>query len=227
MADHFEPTLRTWIGDQLDRGEVGLREVRRHVAETYRLPLMIYYQGTGWHREAAGGGDWRPEDVIHDFLADRLGGDAFLQGWVESGLSLRRWLMNALHFYLKERWRAVKPSAGAAGLSWVEVDDDPGQEADRLMVAGMVQRAVKQTLQTLDEGGQAVHGRAFVAFYFEQQDVATVATTLGVTPGQVKGMLRLARGRFKASFYDLLARDGVPEHRWAQEVQAIMEVIGS
>ncbi len=249
MAEHFQKTLRTWIGQRLACGDVGLAEVREHVAESYRLPLEIYYRATSWCRErgTARGGqidpDWSPVEVVHDYLADRLGRDEFMEQWEASGLSLRRWLINGLLFYLKERHRALhrggrgrgggggrgrgggEAAGSGSGWSAIPVHEDPGRDADRLMVGGLVRRAVKQTLAKLDAAGHGRHGRAFVAFYFEQKNVEQTADELGVSPGQVKGMLRLARGRFKASFTELLTRDGVPESRHDEELRAMLEVI--
>ena len=234
MAEHFQQTMRTWIGQRLAHGEAGLADVRQHVAETYRLPLEIYYAATSWCRErgssAAGGEDpdWSPSEVVHDYLADRLGRPDYLQQWAESGLSLRRWLINGLLFYLKERHRQLAGPArgrGAAGLSGLEISDDPGRRADRLMVGGLVRRAVKQTLAKLEEAGQAAHGRAFVAFHFEQASIEAIARELAKSPGQVKGMLRLARTRFRAVFVELLTHDGVPAERHDAELRAMLEVI--
>ena len=236
MAEHFQQTLRTWIGQRLTHGEAGLADVREHVAETYRLPLEVYYAATSWCRERAGAGgvanpDWSPTEVVHDYLADRLGRPDFMQRWSESGLPLRRWLINGLLFYLKERNRQLSGTTpgpgrdGAAGLSGLEVREDPGRSADRLMVGGLVRRAVKQTLARLEEDGQAAHGRAFVAFHFEQASVDTIAAELDRSPGQVKGMLRLARSRFKSVFVQLLTHDGVPPTRHDAELRAMLEVI--
>jgi DNA-directed RNA polymerase specialized sigma24 family protein len=129
---------------------------------------------------------------------------------------------------LKERHRQLSPRDGSAsGLSRVPVDEDPGHAADRLMIGGLVRRAVQEVVERLEAAGQAPHGRAFVRYYLEEKDVAAIADELGKSAGQVKGMLRLARGRFKACFTDLLTRDGVPETRHEQELHAMFEVLDS
>lgn len=228
MREHFEPTQKTWIGERLRGGESGLRDVRRHVAETYSLPLQVYYRSTSWFRESANNPDWVPENVVHDFLADRLGRDNFLHQWLDSGLRLRKWLINGLHFFLHEYFRAVQPVGhGEAGVSRLGIEQEPGGEADRLMVYGLVHQAIRGIAQAFNDAGQAQHAEVFVAFYFQQQPVATIAETMRLTPGQVKGMLRLGRIRFKARFLELLEHDGVTATQRDEEIQTILQIIDS
>ena len=230
VAEHFQETQRSWLGEQLDAGEAGREAVFRHVAETYQAPLEIYYRSTSWFREAGRNPDWSAENVIHDYLTDRLCREGFMPGWNQSGLSLRRWLINGLHFFLKEHFRAVRPGGRAAGnigggLSGVEVPDNAGDEADRLMIAGLVRRAVRVTEQRFEADGRGPHAEAFVRYYFEQAAVGEIAERLGGTAGQVKGMLRLGRSRFRAAFMELLGREGVDAERQPRELAAILEVL--
>lgn len=228
MAEHFQPTQRTWIGQQLDLGDRGLFAVRTHIAETYRLPLEVYFRATSWSRERHSDPDWDPETVVHEFLADRLSRDDYLLKWVDSGLQLRRWLINGLHLFLNEYFRKTRPTAGGdAALDAVPIDDRAGLEADRVMVCGMVRQAIKQVVTQLESAGQHTHADAFVSVYLHQQALATVAAKLALSVGQVKGMLRLARTRFKSAFCTLLERDGITPDRLQGEIHAIMEVVQS
>ena len=97
--NHFPPTLCTWIEGRLDDGTIGRDAINRHVMESYELPLRIYYLGTSWRTLG------EPEDIINGFMADRLERPNFFTQWKSSGKRLRHWLINALHFYLKEQWR--------------------------------------------------------------------------------------------------------------------------
>src|SRR5882672_12709738 len=94
--DVFPRTLGTWIGRKLQEGKAGRAEVNRHLMSVYAWPLQVYFRGSSdrWLGE--------PEDIVQGFFADRLDREEFLPGCQESGLRLRRWLMNGFCFYLKE-----------------------------------------------------------------------------------------------------------------------------
>lgn len=228
MAEHFQPTQRTWINHQLDLGDRGLFEVRTHIAETYQLPLEVYFSATTWARERRSDPDWSPQNVVHDFLADRLSRDDYLRKWLGSGHQMRRWLINGLHLFLNEHFRKTRRIGGGDEvLETVPVNQDAGIDADRVMVCGLVRSAIKIVVTQLESADQDDHARAFVLAYLEQRPVAEIAEALGRTPGQIKGMLRLARSRFKSAFCTLLERDGITPDRLDDEIQAIMEVIQS
>ena len=84
--DAFPQTLRTWIGARLVDGHAGRADVNRHLMTVYLRPLKIYFMGTSerWLGE--------PDDVVSGFFADRLARENFLDDWIASGVSLRRWL---------------------------------------------------------------------------------------------------------------------------------------
>lgn len=228
MAEHFDPTLCTWIGHQLGRGGAGQREVRTHVAEAYSLPLQVYYRATTWCRSAGSNPDWEPSEVIHDYLTDRLMRDGFMEQWQASGMRLRRWLINGLHFYLKERYRQFGHRGEIAGAAAVEFEDsglEPGAESDRLMVRGLVREALRRTILELESQGRPGHARVFCAYYLHDRPIAELVITAGRTSGQIKGMLRLGRSRFRACFYTLLERDGLTPLRREEELVSLLELI--
>lgn len=228
MVEHFNPTQRTWINEQLDLGDRGLFEVRTHIAQTYHTPLELYFSATSWARERRHDPDWSPDTVVHEFLADRLSRDDYLRKWIESGLRMRRWLINGLHLYLNEHYRKTRRIGGGdEALDAVPVQAEPGLDADRVMVCGMVRQSIKQVVTGFESAGQDAHAKAFVMAYLEQAGVSTIAEALDMTAGQIKGMLRLARTRFKAAFLELLERDGIPPGRLEEEIQAIMEVVNA
>lgn len=228
MVEHFHPTQRTWINQQLDTGDDGLYAVHTHIVEIYTLPLEVYFRGTSWFRSYGEDPDWAPEVVVHEFFADRLGKADYLRKWLDTGLKLRKWLINGLHLFLKEYYRRIGP-LGTCNFDFNEipVEQEPGIEADRIMVCGLVRQAIKKVVLQLEADGQDGHARAFVSVYLYQDSHAQVSKSLGCTVGQVKGMLRLARIRFREAFCQILQRDGASVRGLDDEIQTILEVIQS
>lgn len=226
MAEHFQPTERSWIHRQVELGERGLVEVHEHIAETYQLPLQIYYSATSWARERGADPDWSAETVVHEFLADRLTKPGYIEKWTTSGLRLRRWLINGLHLFLKEHFRATRRIGGNdEEMQDLAIQDEPGVEADRVMIYGLVRQAIKNVVDAFESSGQPAHAVAFVRVYLDQVSVADVAEEINHTTGQIKGMLRVARSRFKKAFEEVLLRDGITAEQVEQEIEAMMEII--
>jgi hypothetical protein len=99
-VDLFPSTHRTWIEGELGAGAAGLARARTHVMERSRAALVAYVKGA---RVAALG---EPDEIVHDFLAKRLGEADYLARWLASGLPLRRWLMHGVSAHVRALWRA-------------------------------------------------------------------------------------------------------------------------
>ena len=107
LSDHFPSTHATWIAERVTQcfdGEANPAQARAardalndHVMRRYFEPLRAYAQGSGWRSlgESA--------DLVNGFFASRLEQADYLLRWRDSGLPLRRWLMNGLLLHLHER----------------------------------------------------------------------------------------------------------------------------
>ncbi|MDP7029245.1 MAG: hypothetical protein QF733_03390 [Phycisphaerales bacterium] len=221
--EHFPPTLNTWIGAKLRDGTLGRGEVNRHVMEAYEGPLRIYLLGTSWRTLG------EPEDIINGFLADRLDREEFFEKWRGSGKRLRHWLINALHFYLKELWRRDKRhDAASLNASADEVDDAPGvfdRELDRSWARSVVSAACRDAQATCQADGLEDHWRLFLRHHMDGVSYRQCAVEFGVDPKRCAVMVRTASTRFREAMQERLRKDGVPEVELDAELAHLQEVI--
>ncbi len=70
--------------------------------ETYTEPLSNYVAGSSFRSLST------PKDLVSGFFASRLAQTAYFEKWIDSGLPLRRWLINGFLFFLQEEARRRK-----------------------------------------------------------------------------------------------------------------------
>lgn len=220
-SDVFPQTLSTWIRDRLlDGSGGGRREVDRHVMEVYAFPLRVYFLGT---RDRALG---EPDEVIQGFFADRLARPEFFAQWQASGLPLRRWLMNALNFYLKELRRQNQRGhpGGEADTSEPEAPGaDPAAEVDRAFVVSMVRAALRNVQRDCDLNGLGPHWTSFFEHFSLDRAYADIGKDLGVDAARAMVMARTVRHRFQAELRRMLSIDG-PHGEIDQTILSFVEV---
>lgn len=219
--DVFPATMMTWIDARLQEGEAGRGDLNQHIMSVYAWPLRVYFLGSRdrWL------GD--PDEVIQGFLADRLGKPGFFDEWRKSGMRLRRWMINAFCFYLKElrrkrqRFDAVEP----LGAESTSPSGNPEQEFDRAYVVSLIRRALQETQKVCEGEGLADHWRIFLLHYYQEQPYAGFADDFGVDPPRAAVMARTAQRKFRSVLRDLVARDGSAEDLDG-EIRILLEGIG-
>lgn len=218
--DLFPATRSTWIGDQLRRDDCGRAEVNRHVMTVYALPLRAYFLGTSerWLGDA--------DDIVQGFFADRLARDDFFASWQQSGMPLRRWLMNAFCFFLKEqRRRHRRDSRGSAlGDDPITFSGDPDAAIDRAFVVSLVQRALDLTREGCENDSMGDHWRVFEEHHCRGRPYADIAADLGTDAARAAVMARTATRRFRMTLRELLARDSAGDRSDIDEqIRALVE----
>ncbi len=103
----FPSTDRSRLAEMLARDSGARKKAVSEVLVRYADPLRVYVAGSSLRAN----GD--PADFVRGFLASRLGREAYLDDWIDSGLQLRRWLINGLHLFEKEEFRRSRPAAMA------------------------------------------------------------------------------------------------------------------
>lgn len=226
MNDLFPRTQYTWIGQRLEQGSDGRSEINHHVMSVYTWPLEIYFRSlrAHWLGEA--------EDIVQGFFASRLDRDDFFQDWLESGLKLRRWLVNAFCFYLKEVRRERKRSEREEPL----IDegegraDVPADEIDRAFAVAIVREALLETRRSCEARGLGEHWKIFHAHYYEGKPYAEMIASgeFGdLDAVRAATMARTAAGRFRTVLRGLLRRDGSTTSHVDREIAALLEVTGN
>jgi DNA-directed RNA polymerase specialized sigma24 family protein len=218
-TDVFPNTLNSWIVRKLDEGGPSLAEVNRHVMSVYARPLKVYFLGSSERHLG------EPDDIVNGFFESRLSHDDFLSKWRESGMRLRRWLMNALCFYLKEVRRRNRRDAvaGENDDEPVSFTGDPDAEIDRTFVVELVREALRRAGEQCVEEGMGAHWDVFLRHHHHGESYDHIAGEIGVTRARAEVMGRTATRRFRKVIRDLLAADGVPEDELDREIESLLE----
>lgn len=215
----FPQTLRTWISDELGKGERGRATVNNHVMSVYLWPLQVYFLGTSYRSIG------EPSDIVQGFFADRLARPQFFDQWQESGLALRRWLMNAFCFYLKE----ITP--GGRKLTDVDRHDvaDDAAEGRFLgaFVGEIVRTALREAHDACERQGLQDHWAIFIAHHYQDRSYEDVEKEFGVTAARAAVMARTAARKFRDAVREVLIRDGVGEEAVDEEIRELLEGAGS
>jgi len=226
VSDHSPINRFDGLNPPSDPEDRDPARLQQHVADVYAAPLEAYYRSTTWFRDLGHLEDWKPDSIVQAFMAERVMRPGYFQQWQNSGKRLRAWLVNGLHFMLREHYRAWKRHA-RTGARVVEpaFEPEPGQAADQLILKEMVRLSVLETVKTLRAEGKFDHVRAFVHVDYRGHPIGQAADRLGCTPGVIKGRLRVARKRFGRCFRRILHRDGTPPGRVEDEIRTILEII--
>ena len=161
--DVFPDTLKTWIERKLLEGDAGRGAVNHHVMEIYSVPLEVYCRGI----PARDLGE--PEDLVRGFFADRLDRENFFDDWKASDLRLRRWLMNAIAFYLKEQRRKKIRDQRVQPL---EIDpfgtpEETDKATDKAFAISIVRKALEDSRAVCATKGLEEHWKIFYRHYYE------------------------------------------------------------
>jgi len=174
--DVFPNTAGTWIARQARLGAVGREAINRHVMMVYAEPLRVYCRGCSYRTL----GD--ADDLVHGFLASRLPRPDFFDAWMQSGLRMRRWLMNALLFYLREEARRQRRGRLVAGA---EPAMDEGRrpalhdDVDRAWARAVVRDAFDVAASSCRADSLDRHWTLFIEHYLHGRPYATLAGDVG------------------------------------------------
>lgn len=221
-GDLFPSTERTWIADRLERGSA--REVHAHLMSAYSGPLSGYVSATSFRDLGS------PADLVAGFFASRLSQDGWLRAWQESGLRLRRWLMNGLLLYCHEQVAArardnrivLRPSA--------ELDaggdlDDAVRVFERVWARGVIEQATARARELCDTAGQDRHWELFMRHHVGQQPYSALAPEFGVSEQQAAGMVRTASIKLRRALLEILVRDGAPDAALDDEIAELLRAM--
>lgn len=221
--DVFPSTQRTWIRGALGQSGEEHHEVNRHIMSVYAHPLRVYFRGTSLHWL----GD--PDDVVAGFFADRLARGDFLEKWQESGLRLRRWLMNAFSFHLNElRRKRRRDHKTAGGLPDVGSEDiRPEQALDRAFGQSIVAEALRLAQEDCAAKKLHAHWAIFMRHFYDGLPYEAIAPAFEVSVARSHVMARTAARHFRTALRNLLLCDGATEREMEDEIRGLLEVLES
>ena len=229
----FPTTQGTWLrtqvadmyataGNAAAAAESARIKANAHVMERYAEPLAVFVRGSSLARLG------EPEELVNGFFASRLSDAAFLEGWVRSGMRLRRWLMNGMLFYgqgvARDRMRAAARGGAVAPreLDGRAASDATGEaEFERAWALAVVREATARVEDAMRAEGRGVDFEIFKRHAIDGQPYAVFARELGKSEQQCAGATRLAAQRVRAALAEVLREEGVPEHELDDEIARV------
>ena len=235
-VDHFPTTHATWIDAQLTiaersrsagdaAGETNaVAALRRHLMERYYDALRAYVR-TGALVQMG-----EPEEIVGDFFARAVDARTLLARWRESGMPLRRWMMNAIAFHC----RGAARDRSRDRLRTVDESDlhlIPGRSADAarafdrawaVALAGEAFAIAEREAAARDRPQDAV---AFRMHALDGMTHRAIARELGITEAQSAHAAKRVSERMREAVRDLLREEGVPADEMDSAVAEVLTLV--
>jgi hypothetical protein len=213
-SDLFDPTPRSHMLELMSAERPG--DLNRFLMEAYARPLAAYLSATSFRQLGP------CDDLVAGFFASRLDRREWIEAWVQSGLRLRRWLVNGLLLYAKEELRR----RGRDQV--VEGDVEPLSPSverlfDRTYAREVVRLACEQAAASCGADGLSLHWSLFLRHHADGRTYAALAAEEELSEGRVVGFIRTATGRFREAVARLLVRDGANREELDREIAALLE----
>ncbi len=221
---HSFPETRTqWISDQLEAGADGLQDANRYLMESYLRPLIVYCNALGLSKGVA----LESDELVHGFFADRLADPKYLSSWLASGMRMRKWLRNGLHFYAHERRREKDRS-----VNGTEFPDDLPQETgapemqfEREWARAALHIAMTQTIALLERRGRRHEWDLFLSHYVDGTSYAALGGRFNLTAAQVAQRAFAVGSELRSALVAILRRDGAVAGEVDTEIRSMMEAM--
>jgi DNA-directed RNA polymerase specialized sigma24 family protein len=253
-VDHFPSTQGTWISAHIDtivraeledgsaperarRADVenARRALREHLMNRYARALAAYVSGPDFRQLG------EPDDLVGGFFARVLSDDDFFPRWRQSGLPLRRWLMNAMSFHCRglardrarERNRTLgnptRTDPGGANLELLteESKHEASRAFDRAWALALVNEAYARVQQKLREEGRGEDDAVLRMHVMEGMTYEQIARALSLTRQDCFNAMRRVAARVRVTLGELLLDEGLPKSAVDSAIADIMRVIES
>ena len=223
----FPETQTVWIADRLSEGEAGLMLANGYVMESYVRPLSIYCSKIGLARSVRIDAD----DLVHGFFANRLSNSEYLKSWLTSGLRLRQWLRNGLHFYVHElrRQNATQLGLHIGGQALSEEVLSEGaahdHEFERAWALAALDLAMKETKEELETRNRRDEWEMFWSHHVGGVPHAKIGERFQLSAAQVAQRAFAVGAQLRDALCGILRKDGALSSEIDLEVRSMMEVL--
>lgn len=223
----FPETQTVWISDRLSEGEAGIMLANGYVMESYVRPLSIYCSKIGLARSVRLDAD----DLVHGFFANRLSNSEYLKSWLTSGLRLRQWLRNGLHFYVYElrRQNATQLGLHIEGQALSEEVPSEGaahdHEFERAWALAALDLAMKETKEELEKRNRRDEWEMFWSHHVEGVPHAKIGERFQLSAAQVAQRAFAVGSQLRDALCGILRKDGALSSEIDLEVRSMMEVL--
>lgn len=195
------------------------KDAVREVLGRYAEPLRIYVRGSSLRSN----GD--EIDFVQGFLVSRLSRDGYLDDWLQSGLQLRRWLINGLHLYAKEVRREARSSDEAAERPASDEVPKRVAEAEAAWARALLLEACERARAELEQSG---HGDAWDIFrrhFIDGRSYRELESEFGLRPAAMAEASRRVSNLLREHVRLLLVRDGVRPEEIEAELRAMLDAL--
>lgn len=221
----FPSTQYMWIRDHLDGGEEAQGRLVQWAMNVYAKPLQRYASATG----LAHSSQLESDELVNGFLASVLSRQDYLKDWIGSGLRLRQWFRNGLHFHAKTMRRDVGRIKGLdeKEAEALAVPDDADRLLDHAWATAIVEQVCDEVRRDLREAGKASHWDIFWQHHIEGVPYAQlVAYHAGaMTEAQAASRAFEVASRLRERLSRLIMQDGAPSSEVSAELRGLMESI--
>lgn len=216
-GDVFPSTERSRFAEMLARDPEARKQAVREVLGQYAEPLQLYVRGSSLKSH----GD--SVDLVQGFLASRLSRERYLDDWIESGLRLRRWLINGLHLYAKEERRKSR------SIDDPPDDDDPPSgrvvAAEAAWARALLLEACEKVRRELERSGHARSWDIFRRHFIDDRPYRDLQTEFGMGPAAMAEASRRVSNLLREQVRLLLVRDGVEPEDIEAEILAMLAAL--
>ena len=201
-----------------------------YVMESYVRPLSIYCSKIGLARSVHIDAD----DLVHGFFANRLSNSEYLKSWLTSGLRLRQWLRNGLHFYVHELRRQNAAQLGKLGPHIGDQalpEEVPSEgaahdhEFERAWALAALDLAMKETKEGLEKRNRRDEWEMFCSHHVEGVPHAIIGERFQLSTAQVAQRTFAVGAQLRDALYGILRKDGALRSEIDVEVRSMMEVL--
>ncbi|MEY3027406.1 MAG: hypothetical protein RLZZ238_2303 [Planctomycetota bacterium] len=227
----FPTTHATWIASQLARGADGRAVVHDHIMRRYAGPLRAYVEASSLR--ALDDAD----ALVNGFFVTRLAREGYVANWQQSGLPLRRWLVNGLLLHARERQREMRKAArdgeggecggcGCATPCEVGLEPSAFERFERAWSRALLGDACSLAERELVAEGDADAWEVFRRHFLDGMEYADIGLQLRITAAEARTRARRASYRFERALRQLLEDEGVARDDLDDEIAWLMEVSG-
>ena len=216
-VDLFPSTHRTWIEEHLTTIEsvpdtaaasAAHRELCAFIMARYHAPLCAYVRAAGL-RDLG-----EPADLVASFFARTLDSPTMMRRWAVTGITLRRWLMNAISLHCRgvrrDRSRdasRLRSDQATAPLSAPGIT--PERAFDRAWALAIANEAHELARAACETRERAADYDAFRLHVVDGLEHAAIAARLGITRSQSVNAVRRVSELMRDGIRELLRVEGV------------------
>ena len=214
-----------WIRDHLEGGPEAKDRLVQWAMTVYAKPLQTYAKATG----LAHASQLESDELVNGFLASVLARQDYLKDWIGSGLRLRQWFRNGLHFHAKTMRRAtgrVKALDDREAES-IAVPDDADRLLDHAWASAIVERVCEEVRIDLAKAGKSANWDIFWQHHVDGVPYAQLVANHGgaLTEAQAASRAFEVASRLRERLSQMLMRDGARSAEISTELRSLMESI--